>query len=286
MNILIFGHTGMLGKALIEHWQNKHIIYGISRKKGASNHVQNFSWEQLDTLLDNHKIDIAINLCGESIGQLWHPWSRKKIYDSRVQTTKYVVDHIKHKPIHLINASGVGIYPSTTQLTQAYYSEQTIVTRSNAFLQQLAYDWEQAALMHENTTLLRTAVVIKKNDGVLNKLIMGHQFKLLTQLGSGNNPFPWVAIEDWCRAVDFIINKKILGPINLTSPQLSSYNDIMNMLCKSINAYKFTLPDVVVKSLLGEMGDALFLTGSAAVPEKLENLGFEFKYGEFSKLET
>ena len=285
MNIIIIGHTGMLGKALIKHWKNKHKLYGISRKETHCEHIKTYDWGHLKRLLQQENIDVVVNLCGETIGQPWHHWPRKRIYDSRITTTKYITSQLKNLPIHLLNASGVGVYPCTEQLNDVHYSEKTSINRTSHFLQSLAYDWEQAALTHDNTTLLRTAVVMKKNDGVLQKLMMGHQLKLLTQLGQGNNPFPWIAIDDWCRAVDFIVDKKIKGPINLTSPDTSSYNDIMNILCKSLNAYKFTMPNILVKSLLGEMGTALFLTGSAAIPSELENLGFKFKHRHFSELE-
>ena len=226
MNILIFGHTGMLGNALKQHWKNKHHLVGISRKRLQQSNIESHTWDDLDDILTKQKFDVAINLCGETIGQPWHKFSRKKIESSRIETTKKIVNAISTLPIHLINASGIGIYDSVSHLNETRFDEKTPVLKSNGFLQTLAYEWEKEAIKHQTTTLLRTAVVFKKDDGVLKKLLMGKQIKVLTQLGSGNNPFPWISIEDWSRAIDLVVSKKILGPINLP-------NLLLNTLCNT-----------------------------------------------------
>ena len=38
------------------------------------------------------------------------------------------------------------------------------------------------------------------------------------------------------------------------------------------------LPEFAVSTLLGEMGDALLLTSTRVVPQRLSDAGFEFKY--------
>ncbi len=282
MKIIIFGHTGMLGKALVKHLNNSYEIVGISRNANSNLSIENHLWQDLSNVLKKNKFDIAINLCGESIGQPWHQWSRQKIYDSRVNVTKNIVNLFSNKDIHLINAGGVGIYDSTASLQNKTYEENI---NPAGFLQKLAFDWEKEANKHPHTTILRTAVVMKKNDGVLKKMLLGKQFKLLSQFGNGKNPFPWISIDDWCHAVEFIIQKKLLGPINLTSPHLSNYNDVMDTLCKKTRACKIIIPNMVVKTLLGEMGESLFLTGSHALPNTLIKSGFEFKQTSIEKVE-
>ena len=269
----------------IKQLQNKHNLFGISRKHHASKTLKTYNWDNIEAVIDKNNIDVVINLCGETIGQPWHQWSKKRIYNSRVLTTKTIVNAVKDKSIHLLNASGVGIYPCTNHLDNILYSESTSFSDKCGFLQTLSHDWEFAALKHHKTTLLRTAVVMKKNDGVLDKLMMGHQIKLLTQLGDGKNPFPWIAIEDWCKAVEFIIENQIQGPVNITTPELTNYNDIMNKLCNTLDTYKIKIPNFMVRSLLGEMGESLFLTGSAAIPTILQEKGFQFKFKDFSKID-
>lgn len=282
MKIIIFGHTGMLGRAFIKHFGATHQLVGISRKTNTQGHIESYPWEKLTEVLKSNSFDVAVNLCGETIGQPWHRWSRKKIYDSRVNLTKRVVNALDNKDIHLINAGGIGIYDAHEIMQDDNISEKI---NPHGFLQTLAFDWEQAANKHQKTTILRTAVVLKKDDGVLAKMLIGKQLKLLTQFGRGKNPFPWISIEDWCHALNFIINKQLLGPVNLTSPEISNYNDIMSSLCNRINATKIIVPNRVVKTLMGEMGESLFLTGSHALPKTLIMEGFEFKHPKIENIE-
>ncbi|MDG2348893.1 MAG: NAD-dependent epimerase/dehydratase family protein, partial [Gammaproteobacteria bacterium] len=123
MKIIIFGHTGMLGKALIKHLRNTHEIIGISRKTNSKLPIENHLWQDLSNVLEKNKFDVAINLCGESIGQPWHQWSRQKIYDSRINVTKGIVNALSNKDIHLINAGGVGIYDANEFLQKKAHEE-------------------------------------------------------------------------------------------------------------------------------------------------------------------
>lgn len=282
MKIIIFGYTGMLGKAFIKHFGNTYKIIGISRKPNSKDAIETYTWENLHDVLRSNRFDVAINLCGETIGQPWHKWSKQKIYNSRINTTQRIVNALKNYDIQLISASGIGIYDPSNDFHDDIFNENI---NPQGFLQSLAFDWEKASNQHQKSTILRTAVVFTKNDGVLKKMLLGRQLKLLTQFGIGKNPFPWISIEDWCHAVDFIIQKSLLGPYNLTSPELSSYNSIMDVLCSKTNAYKITIPNVVVKALMGEMGESLFLNGSQALPNKLLNEGFKFKHNTMQSLE-
>lgn len=286
MNIIIFGYTGMLGSALIDHLKDKHTITGISRKRHPNEFIENHTWDNLPDILKKNNFDVAINLCGETIGQPWTKWSKDKIYDSRINTTNRIVNALTPYNIHFISASGVGIYDSFYTLNNKTVNEDTILNDQEGFLQNLAFQWEEAAKSNTQTTILRTAVVMKKNDGVQAKMLLGKQIGIISQFGMGENPFPWISIEDWCRALDFIIDQKIVGPINLTSPELSSYNDVMNVLAQKAQSKKITIPNLIVKCLLGEMGESLFLKGSPVLPKKLMDLGFQFEHDSIKSIET
>lgn len=285
MNILIAGFSGMLGTELVKRWQGIHTLYGISRKPKNSTTIKQFHWSQLSTVIETHNIQIVINLCGENIGQPWFNSVKNKIYQSRIDTTEKIVSAISNKDIHLINASGIGIYEAHSIMPTHQDNEESHIKKNNDFLSRLAFDWEAAANKHTKTTILRTGVVFYKNGGVLQKLLMGRQIHTLTQLGQGRQPFPWISIEDWCQIIDLIIEQKILGPVNLVSPKLDDFNHIMSQLSKKTNSYKIQIPDFVVKTIFGEMGENLFLKGPAVTPDRLLSKGFVFKHTDIKTLD-
>lgn len=277
MNILICGCTGMLGQALIKHWYGIHNLVGISRNKHKYNGaIPNYSWNQIDLALTKHDIDVVINLSGESIGQYWHEKSKLRILSSRIETTKLIVSHINENT-HLINASGIGIYGHTKDFDSTIFDEQTKILESDEFLQSLALKWEKATKNHKLTTLIRTSPVFSKDQGILKKLLLGNQIRLLTQFGTGKQPFPWVGLADWCNAIDWIITNKYLGPINITNPKTTSYKSLMDDLCNITASYKITIPNKLVEFAMGEMGRTLFLRGTSVKPSILVKHGFKFK---------
>ena len=71
MKIIIFGHTGMLGKALIEHLNNSHEIVGISRNANSNLSIENHLWQDLSNVLKKNKFLPSTNVLGsDSVGLL------------------------------------------------------------------------------------------------------------------------------------------------------------------------------------------------------------------------
>ena len=118
MKVFITGGTGFLGAALTEKLlaeghlvtilsrapQNRILRAGLTYTKG--NPARSGSWQE-----EIGRHDVVINLAGASIFQPWNARNKEAIYNSRILTTRNIVDAIaKHadKKIALLNGSAVG----------------------------------------------------------------------------------------------------------------------------------------------------------------------------------
>jgi len=70
-----------------------------------------------------------------------------------------------------------------------------------------------------------------------------------------------------------------VGPMNATAPDPVSNAVFARELGKALDRPSFVpTPRLALRVLLGEMADALLLSGQRAIPAKAERLGFTFAY--------
>ncbi|MGV2433102.1 MAG UNVERIFIED_CONTAM: hypothetical protein LVQ98_07530 [Rickettsiaceae bacterium] len=100
------------------------------------------------------KIDIVINLAGEPLDKnRWNDKVKKEIYNSRINTTKGLVDYInnsKTPPSLLVSCSAIGYYGNS--YTKTYTEKDS--SPQNDFPSKLCFDWEQEASKVNNKTRL------------------------------------------------------------------------------------------------------------------------------------
>ncbi len=74
---------------------------------------------------------------------------------------------------------------------------------------------------------------------------------------------------------------KLGGPVNVVGPSPVRNAEFVKALGKALHRPTiFPLPEFVVKTVLGEMGEELLLTSARAVPEKLQAAGYKFLYND------
>ncbi len=144
--ILVTGGTGFIGQALcIRLLQYGFRVYVLTRTKNLSsyNHKTIIYINTLNSL-ENVEIDIIINLAGENISQRWTSKAKTNIYDSRILTSRHIVQYIKSlskKPKLLISGSAVGYYG--TDLKKLFDEETDIIKNDKEFAQYLCKSWEE-----------------------------------------------------------------------------------------------------------------------------------------------
>ena len=103
----------------------------------------------------------------------------------------------------MISASAVGYYPE-----EGTFDEYTN-TRGSGFLAELCYAWEKEARRCPSQTRLvitRFGIVLSPDGGAMEQMLRPLRItRVAGVIGPGTQPFPWIAIQDLCRAMEFII---------------------------------------------------------------------------------
>ena len=296
MKIVLAGATGFIGQKLIQRLlQEKHELILLARdpEKAAQKFgptLTTFNWDGRthgDWFRSIDGADAVINLTGESIaGKRWNRRQKEKIRSSRIEATQIIVKAIEaaeNKPSTLINASAVGYYgdvPADT-VTENYPG-------STDFLGALSEEWEKTA-MHANVfgtrvVCPRIGIVLGADGGALEKMVL--PFKLFAggPLGSGNQWFPWIHIDDLIGAFLFVLeNQDISGGVNFTAPNPVTMKVFCKKLGKVLGRPSWApVPAIALRLAVGEFANFL-LSGQKAVPEKLLENGFEFIYVDAEK---
>lgn len=296
MNILISGGTGFVGRylipALLKEWY-KITVIGRHLEKietAFKNSVTAVTWERLSTL-DPNQFDVIINLSGQNIGEKrWTSHIKQLIKDSRVRTTNELAKWANgvNKPLRFFNASAIGIYgignenySSTRQL-----DESTPINWRNPtdFLSEVGQSWEQATTSITNPKVsiiwMRFAPILKRNEGLLKQMVPIFQLGLGGPLGTGNQPFSWIYIDDLINAILFLLaHPEYDGVFNLVAPECVPQKTFAKTLATVMHRPAFIkMPASVLRFAFGQMANELLLSGQCVYPKRLLDAGFTFHY--------
>lgn len=284
--VLITGASGFVGQILAQKyldagWQVNGI--GTSRNHPMANAHDNFSWTSADTSLPGGwqglvaQSDVIVNLAGRNIFKPWTPAYKKAIYDSRIQTTKHLVDAMPDT-FHgqLLNASAAGFYGDRgdTPLRETESS-------GTGFLAQVCRDWEaqaQSAASKGATVAIMRFGVVLGSGGALD--VMSRAFRMFMggPLGSGDQWFPWVHLNDLVRGVFFLMEHNARGIYNFTGPGPIRQKAFAKALGRALQRPAvMPAPAFFIKLFMGQLGES-FLCSQKALPAALETAGFRFQY--------
>ncbi len=290
MKTVLFGGSGFLGKYLIAKLaENGHQITLVSRRpdivgKTLPSSVSIKPWappEQLASILEGS--DAIVNLAGASIGtKRWSTKRKEEILSSRIDSTQTIVEAIgrtSKKPSVLVNASAVGYYGNVPddEVTETYPAGRD-------FLADVCARWEAEAMKAEQlgvrVVLLRSGIVLAKDGGALQRMLLPFRLCVGGPIGSGRQWFPWIHIDDEISAMVYALeNSRIVGPVNLAAPDSITMKQFCTALGKAMHRPSWApVPSFVLKIVLGEMAEALVLGGQKVIPKKLKEGGFRFRY--------
>lgn len=270
MRIAISGATGFVGSHLGEFLKERgDEVVPLPRTIFSENER-----ETLAGVLS--QCDAVINLAGAPLDKRWTEAYRKEIYESRVQTTRAIVDAInsvKTKPELLISTSAVGYYPSS-----GCYGESD-ARKGTGFLSDICHAWEDEAAKvspEVRCVITRFAVILSPDGGAFPKIAYPAQHRLAVRLGSGTQNFAWIDLQDLMRAMEFIItHPAIHGPVNLVSPRRINNGQFTRAVARRFGAWVLPMPGFLINLVWGDAAQ-LLLSGQCAYPEKLLAAGFRF----------
>lgn len=280
--ILVSGANGFIATNFCQKFSSKYNFILLNHKLHADelqgNHINLKQLSNNQKLLNS--IDVVINLAGANIGaKLWTKSRKEEIISSRMVSTKCLVELFNknnHK-VHFISASAVGVYDFNLindEYTLINYNEY------KSFSQQITKEWEQQAFKYIGlTTILRLGVVLSSKGGAFEKILLPFKFGLGGKIGSGQQAFPWVALDDLLSLMELVIDKSFGGIFNVTSPHLINNEQLTYAIAKVWHRPAFIkIPAWLIKLLLGQMGDELLLKGQYVISKRLKDISFEFKY--------
>jgi uncharacterized protein (TIGR01777 family) len=99
-------------------------------------------------------------------------------------------------------------------------------------------------------------------------------------MGSGRQYWPWIHRADWIALVRWTIERAdVAGAVNATSPAPATNAEFARALGRAMRRPAILpAPAFALRTVLGEMADALVLSGQRAIPAKAERMGFRFRH--------
>ena len=116
--------------------------------------------------------------------------------------------------------------------------------------------------------------------GALGKMLPAFRMGLGGPVGSGEQGFPWIGIDELLDVYAWVLQKKDMkGPVNAVHPGQISQKVFSNILAGLLSRPSFMpLPAGVVRALFGEMGQETLLADLNIQPAVLLESGFDFRH--------
>lgn len=283
MNILITGASGLIGSHLGPSLQDLgHRVWKLKRGAPAPGSP---SWDPVAGAIDLEPagaLDAVIHLAGENVAQPWKRAVRKRIRESRVDSTRLLAEklaRLPRKPKVLICASATGFYGNRGD---ELLDEQSLP--GHGFLPEICREWEGAAEAAEDVGIrvvyLRFGIVLSAKGGALKRMLPIFKWGLGGKLGNGHYYWSWIALEDVLGVVVHVLaNDSLSGPINTVTPFPVTNAEFTRALAKAVKRPAFlAVPPFVLEVLLGQMADEVLLCSFRVMPARLIQSGFHFKY--------
>lgn len=286
MTYLLTGATGFIGSSLVERiLRNGDNVNYTGRRRGnsldsrAAFHLWTAGAEPpLETVPD---LDVVIHLAGEPVSQRWTGEVKEKIYKSRVEGTRQLVNALEKLPVKppvLVAASAVGIYGDR--------GDEVLTERSrpgSGFLAEACIDWEREAMkataFGTRVVLLRIAPVLGRNGGALQKMLLPFRLGIGGKFGNGRQWMPWIHLRDVVELLLFAARTpQAQGPLNGSAPNPITNLEFTRAMGQAMHRPTvMPVPKFVLEAMLGEMSG--FILGSQrVVPEATLQSGFRFQY--------
>lgn len=287
MKIAISGSTGLIGSVLWQalEGQGHEVVPMIRPSSKGANRLrtgETIAYDPIAATIDSEalcRIDAVIHLAGESIAGYWTAAKRRRLVQSRVDSTRQIARTLataQRKPSVLITASAIGYYGS----------RDTPVTEQNpagdSFLARLCVDWEAAVRPATEegirTVQIRLGMVLSPAGGSLKAMLPAFRMGLGAVLGDGRQMWSWITLEDAVRAIQWILAAPDLsGPVNLTSPYPISNAEFTQALAKACgHKARLRIPAWILKTALDGFATETLLASTPAIPDKLLRSGFAF----------
>jgi uncharacterized protein len=291
--IIIAGGNGFLGLALTDYFRGRaEKIVLLSRKKfdaGENAIVRIWDGENIgDWASELEGAEVLINLCGKNVNCRYTDKNKQAIYDSRLKSTKVLgkaVAGCQRPPRLWINSSSATIYRASFN---KFMTEETGETGDD-FSMDVCKRWEAAFTgihLHPDVrkVIFRTSIVLGNRGGALPALKTLVRFGFGGSQGNGKQYCSWIHERDFCRAIEFVINRRHAeGIFNVCVPAPLRNRDFMRELQIVLGApLAISIPQwaLEVGAFMIRTETELILKSRKVFPKRLLDEGFVFEFNE------
>lgn len=273
MRVAVTGSHGFIGSALTAALEaDRHDVVRVPRDAGGELDVSALAGA-----------DAVVHLAGEGVAaKRWTAEQKRKVLGSRTQGTTLVAETIAdtdRKPRALLSASAVGYYGSR--------GDEVLTETSSPgsdFLAQVCVEWEASTAAAQaagiRVTHLRTGIVVGKSGGAVAKTLPLFKLGLGGRLGSGKQWWSWISLTDEIRAIRFLLDHDIAGPVNLTGPEPVTNAEFTKAIGRALHRPTFlSTPMFGPRLVLGrEAADAVAGASQRVEPVVLTEAGYRFTH--------
>jgi uncharacterized protein (TIGR01777 family) len=282
--VAITGASGLIGRSLAAFLSSGgHEVVRIVRRRPAG--AGEVFWDPAADEIDAaglEGLDAVVHTAGESIAGVWTTGKKDAILRSRVDGTSLLtrtLARLKKKPSVLVSAAGVGWYGGRgdEELTEES-------APGEGFLADVAVQWERAldpareAGIRVVTT--RQGLIMTGAGGMLPLVAPVFRLGLGGKVGSGEQWFPWIALDDLLGVMlRALTDESLSGPTNAVAPGQVTNAVFTEVLGRVLGRPTVvSVPQTALEKAGGQMARELLLYSMRVVPEKLEERSFRFLF--------
>jgi uncharacterized protein (TIGR01777 family) len=283
VRIAVTGSSGLIGTALVNRLHaGGHDVVRLVRRAPRSGDEVRWDPERGTVDLDGLAgIEGAVHLAGAGVGD--HRWTadyKRAIRDSRVLGTRTLVTALTALdplPRVLILGSAQGFYGSRGDDVLTETS-----SGGDGFLADVVRAWEAetapAGAAGIRVVHARTGLVMAPTGGAFGRLLPLLKLGLAGPLGNGRQWWAWITLEDEVAALEFLLEKDVDGPVNLSAPNPQRQAELTKALGRALRRPAILpAPAFALRLALGEFA-ADVLSSTRMLPRRLLDAGFSFRH--------
>lgn len=281
LRIAIAGASGMVGGELQAFLASGgHTVLPLVRPGSRSAGIP---WDPACGGLDAEALarcDAVVHLGGHPIAGRWTSAERRRILDSRVESTRLLAESLARapqRPRTLIVASGVGIYGD-----RGDELVDELSAGGDGFLADVCRAWEAACeparAAGVRVVNLRIGLVVSARGGALPRMLAPHRLGLGGAMGSGRQWISWIALDDLVYLIHHVLRTDtVAGAVNAVAPVPVRASEFADAIAHALRTRaRMRVPAWAVRAALGDMGRELLLGGCRVVSRALEQEVFAF----------
>lgn len=289
MHVGVTGASGFIGTALVGALQERGDTVTRFVRPTSARSGRVVRWDPARGLVDDADLasvggfDAVVNLAGTGIAdRRWSSARKHQILTSRTSSTSLLVEVLGRSPQStgvLASGSAIGFYGTRGDEILDESSRQ-----GEGFLADVCAQWEAAgtALAQHGTkvSLLRTGIVMDRHGGSLKRQLPLFRFGVGGTLAGGRQWLSPIALHDEVRAIVWIIDKGLEGPVNLVCPTPLTNREFTKVLAQEMHRPAlFAVPKLGLNLVLGsELTSEAVVASQRVLPTALTETGFSFNF--------